>query len=172
MRLPSCTCAVVVFLAAFASAQIARTSEPRKVGVVYLVDVLSSSRSPSSSDDDALTNSIPDSTPSLVPSLLLISPIPDTEDLPDGVYFRPVDGQPLDKPEVSVKIFIFYSMLRPKIHIHLTVKIDSCRIERTMSSPVKSIRVSDDNLILNSTLHLRNQYQKEFSLQISKINLR
>lgn len=86
---------VVLFVATIAFAD-----EPPK-RVVYLIDVFSSG------DDKGQSNAIPESDQKSRPSLLLINPLPDDDNLPDGIYYRPADGKALEKPEVYVFKFTY-----------------------------------------------------------------
>lgn len=86
----------VVLFATVAVSVLAETSNtPKKVGVVYLIDVFSSRDA-----DNSASNAIAESDQKRLPSLLLINPLPDDDNLPDGIYYRPADGKALDKPEV------------------------------------------------------------------------
>lgn len=95
MGLPPSVFFVVVLLATVAV--FAESESPKEVGVVYLIDVFS----PRNNTKEA-SNAIPESDQKDLPSLLSINPLPDDDNLPDGIYYRPADGKALKTPEVHV----------------------------------------------------------------------
>lgn len=91
---------LLVFVASVLAEELAPV--PRPVGVVYLLTLINEPKNNPETIDQGINNEIPkDNVGKSQPAVLLIQAIPDTEDLSDGVYFRPADDKPLSEPEVN-----------------------------------------------------------------------
>lgn len=81
-----------------------KSANPRPVGVVYLIDLITEPKTEDIVDDGGISNTIPNESFKSKGNLLLIRPIP-IDQAGDGVYFRPENGQPLAEPEVIFQFF-------------------------------------------------------------------
>lgn len=71
-----------------------QTPKARPIGVIYLVDLITI---PGENNDSYTPEERKDG------GVALANPIGEDESLPDGVYFRPEDGKPVEKSEVHMK---------------------------------------------------------------------
>lgn len=70
----------------------------KPVGVVYKIGSINEFKW-----DADHRNKISEGKSELNSGYLLIEPIPDTDNLEDGIYFRPANGKPVPKTEVCFK---------------------------------------------------------------------
>lgn len=82
---------------------------------VYLVDFLGNSR-PKYTDEINSENE-KQGRSSSVGTILINNPLKNSEARADGIYFRPENGQPLDRKQVKVRLFFIY------INLYLYVKV-------------------------------------------------
>lgn len=105
------TPAALLILAVFSSKAedkkvlISKVEIPKQVGVVYLIDLVNEPKYQPEAIDGGISNNIPVENPKpRPPGFLLIHAIPEQEALEDGVYFRPVDGKPVEAPQVKTTL--------------------------------------------------------------------
>lgn len=72
----------------------------RPVGYIYLVDLITIPNDGSDSSNDSY---VPEERKD--GGVALANPIPEDQSLPDGVYFKPEDGKPVDKSEVNISVW-------------------------------------------------------------------
>lgn len=106
MKLLASSVVVLVFAVAFtvaaedadADGLDVQTPKARPVGVIYLVDLLLVPGEGSETNDSYTPEERKDG------GVALTNPIGEDESLPDGVYFRPENGKPVEKSEVKLNV--------------------------------------------------------------------
>lgn len=91
-----------------------KTPVVRPIGVVYLIDTLG---------DGSGSNNVPENRAE--GGILLTKPIADNDALPDGVYFRPEGGRPVDKSQVSKMSLLYKKNLKIYTSIILKLKFSN-----------------------------------------------